>query len=743
MVWGTQAFGGMRPVVPEHLLKDHQAAYSRDAWNTGGALMPIPARAVTSVSVPNSTRTLYRFTPNQWFAWPDDVDVVRAPVPNDTVRRTLWTGDERSGEAWPKMTTTVILGSFTQPGIPTGFRRLGIPTPENAPTLASDDLPGSTAVATIDDIPSTPMVGDYIRFTAPVTGLTGFVDIDGSTAVTAAAFGDWFVRQANNWRKLADPPDVPSTAVATIDDIPSTPMVGDYIRFTAPVTGLTGFVDIDGSTAVTAAAIGDWFVRQANNWRKLADPPDAPSTAVATIDDIPSTPMVGDYIRFTAQVAGLMGFIGIDGSTAVTAAAFGDWFVRQANNWRKLADPPEAAADPDAVDVFHSWVYTFVSDLGEEGPPSTPSDVQEREFANNGDIQAVTVTTDTAITGPYVLTHKRIYRTFTGATGVTTFQLVAEVPMATAAYTDDMIDTALGDALLSTSWDMPPEDLKGIIALPNGVCAGFDGRDVYFSVPYQPHAWPEDYRQTVDADIVGLGAFGTTVIILTVGNPYLAAGTHPENYALARQELDQPCVSKGSIASVGVQGVVYAAPDGLVLIGPGGGKFVSEDAYDLAKWRGLGMENAVGIYHDQRFVAFLATRAIAFDVNSGEAYEFDVDADAVFVDRTADRLYLALNGTVEEFRTVPETAVSNRTALWRSKTWRMQLQAPSAAQVFADGPVTLRLYGDGALRATLTIPDVTPVWLLKPGLAREWYAEIETQHRVTEFLVGEHSEMYG
>ena len=609
MVWGTQAFGGMRPVVPEHLLKDHQAAYSRDAWNTGGALMPIPGRSATSLSVPNSTRTLYRFTPTQWFAWPDDVDVVRAPVPNDTVRRTLWTGDERSGDAWPKMTTTVILGSFTQPGIPTGFRRLGIPPPENAPSLALVDLPEATAVG--------------------------------------------------------------------------------------------------------------------------------------TSDDIPSMPTVGDYIRFTAQVAGLMGFIGIDGSTVVTAAAIGDWFVRETNNWRKLDDPPDAAADPDAIEAFHSWVYTFVSDLGEEGPPSDPSAVQEREFANNGDIQAVTVTTDTAITGPYVLTHKRIYRTFTSATGVTSYQLVAEVPMATAAYTDDMIDTALGDALLSTSWDMPPDDLKGIVALPNGVCAGFDGRDVYFSVPYQPHAWPEDYRQTVDADIVGLGAFGTTIVILTEGNPYLAAGTHPENYALARQELDQPCVSKGSIASVGVQGVVYAAPDGLVLIGPGGGKFVSEDAYDLAKWRALGMENAVGVYHDQRYIAFLAARAVGFDVNSEEAYEFDVDADAVFVDRAEDRIYLALNGTVEEFRTVPETGVSNRTALWRSKTWRMLLQAPTAAQVFADGPVTLRLYGDGALRATLTIPDATPVWISKPGLAREWYAEIETTHRVTGFLIGEHSEMYG
>ena len=59
-------------------------------------------------------------------------------------------------------------------------------------------------------------------------------------------------------------------SVAAAGDIPGSPAEGDYLQFTAIVNLPAGFVDADGATAVAASAVGEWFVRTAANWRKLA-----------------------------------------------------------------------------------------------------------------------------------------------------------------------------------------------------------------------------------------------------------------------------------------------------------------------------------------------------------------------------------------------------------------------------------------------------------------------------------------
>ena len=67
-----------------------------------------------------------------------------------------------------------------------------------------------------------------------------------------------------------------------------------------------------------------------------------------------------------------------------------------------------------------SYAYTWVSGLGEEGPPSPPTTVI-------GKIDATYTVTVTAPTAPQTanrnLTHTRIYRTVVSAQGVATYLL--------------------------------------------------------------------------------------------------------------------------------------------------------------------------------------------------------------------------------------------------------------------------------------------------------------------------------
>ena len=244
---------------------------------------------------------------------------------------------------------------------------------------------------------------------------------------------------------------------------------------------------------------------------------------------------------------------------------------------------------------------------------------------------------DVTLAAPYGITRKRIYRTLTGSSGDTTYNLLVDLPVVAGTYTDEAKGSELNEALISINYDPPPAGLTGLVALPNGILAGFEGRTVYFSEPFQPHAWPRDYVQVVDADIVGLGVFGLTLVVGTTGAPHLITGGHPATYTVARMELDQACVSKRSFARIGTQGIVYASPDGLVLVGPGGGQIVSKKGYSLDEWRALDPESIIAVYHDNRYLAFHAAGVTAFDPDAGSVVSFNDTVDALYADRESDQ----------------------------------------------------------------------------------------------------------
>ena len=233
MVWGTSIFTSAVPREAPRNLRPDQASAAVNCWMDKKQPRPLPellpVAGITAFSA--SVKTIYRFDDIRWFQWDDEVDVVRAPLINDSTNRTIWTGDD-----FPRFTSTVIMqgGTFVSPGLPVS-RRLGIPVPDQRPT-----------------------------------------------------------------------------------------------------------------------------------------------TSTGALTD----------------------------------------------------------ADADATPQFDAWVYTFVSGLGEEGAPSEPTGVIQRGFNVDGTIQPVTITMPTGVTGPYDITHKRIYRTVTGAGGATTYQLVAQILLSQPTYID-------------------------------------------------------------------------------------------------------------------------------------------------------------------------------------------------------------------------------------------------------------------------------------------------------------------
>jgi len=304
--------------------------------------------------------------------------------------------------------------------------------------------------------------------------------------------------------------------------------------------------------------------------------------------------------------------------------------------------------DEQSIDT-RSYVYTYVSVWGEEGPPSPPSALVDIGGGQTGLITSMAG----APSGSYNIQTKRIYRTNTG-NQVNGFQYVTEIPVATASHDDGIADTALGESLPSTLWDPPSSGMIGLTFMPNGIGCGFAGNELMFSVPFITHAWPTSYRLTTDYLIVAIAATGSSLVVATEGMPYLVTGTDPQSMSMIKMESMQACVSKRSMVDMGSY-AIYASPDGLVSIGDNGVRLVTDQIIDKRQWDEFEPSTIHAHYFDGKYIAFYDdgdTKAgFVFDPKrpeNGFIY-LDFHATAGHSDLLRDKLYLQIGDDIKQF----------------------------------------------------------------------------------------------
>jgi len=290
----------------------------------------------------------------------------------------------------------------------------------------------------------------------------------------------------------------------------------------------------------------------------------------------------------------------------------------------KLSGSVSGTGDGDVVTRL--YVYTLVTEFGEESMPSPISD--EIEWRPG---QTVTLSGFQAGIGGRGITHQRIYRSQTGQ-GSTQLFFIAERPVATTNFTDNIAVDAFLEPLPSTFWSPPPAGLSGLTAMPNGMMAAFDGKTLYFSEPYRPHAWPEVYTLTVDYPIVALGSFGSSLAILTTGNPYIASGTSPESMVMEKLELNLPCICRKSVVDLGYA-VAYSSHDGLVVVSQGGARVVTESLYSRDDWQAINPNDLASGQYDGRYYASYRYVDERGDPQRGTII-LDLSGDQPFVIRT-------------------------------------------------------------------------------------------------------------
>ena len=373
--------------------------------------------------------------------------------------------------------------------------------------------------------------------------------------------------------------------------------------------------------------------------------------------------------------------------------------------------------------ISRSYVFTYVSAWGEESQPSPATLAQNILFGQSAALSAITV----APTGSFNIATKRIYRTSTGSYG-TSFLFVAEIPVATTIYADTVLDENLGEAIPSNAWLTPPVTLTGLIALPNGVMAGFSANEVLMSEPYKPYAWPLSNMQSTDYPIVALGHYGGVLVVGTTGTPYMVVGVDPANATMQKMEVEQACVSKRSMVSMGT-GVCYASPDGLVYASGGGAALATKNHFTRDQWQALAPSSIHAYLYDGRYFGFYNTGVVSggfiFAPEDGldGLVMIDIYATSAYVDPVLDALYLKIAGNIVKW---DSHATLKKTMTWKSKVFVMPKPCNmSCAQVVAAAyPLTVNIYADGALKRTQSVTDDKPFRLPGGFLARDWEIEI-------------------
>lgn len=431
--------------------------------------------------------------------------------------------------------------------------------------------------------------------------------------------------------------------------------------------------------------------------------------------------------------------VSISGSTATITLGYNTTTRTATQRYRRSRNPRARnnrapKDDPGYSNIYYtqdrSWVYTFVSIFGEEGPPSEPS----RLLAIDPTQQARLTNLDTSVSGVHNIAAIRIYRTVTGDGG-TEFAFVDEIEFGEDGYVDIIDDEDTDETLPSLTWFAPPDNLAGLITMPGEFMAGYYGKTVALSEPGYPHAWPDGYQVNLDEDVVCLMASGNTIIAVTTDFVYLIAASNPA--AIYVEKIPSPQGAKSSAAKTVIGGAgFYASEDGLVSVQGRTAVVVTKDVISKEQWLAYQPEDMkFEVFDDYLFIIGpVANLLFKFSGQSSQFVKFSGTYAGIYSDPATDSLYFIEGSNVTEWN-----AGDPREYVWTSgekvitRPWDMSVARVTAYQY----PLQFRLFADNALVMDREVTSDRAFRLPKLRPEKYWAYGLVGSAEVTEVLLGQ------
>lgn len=336
-----------------------------------------------------------------------------------------------------------------------------------------------------------------------------------------------------------------------------------------------------------------------------------------------------------------------------------------------------------------AFAVTYVSACHEESAPSYPS--QAIDIASGDEV--IVIAHDTP---PLNAVARRWYVSIAIESTAQWF-FVAETPIDQVVLQYCHGVWAFNEIMQSTDYNPPPTCLEGVSIVGDSTTVVWSGKDIWFSEPNQPHAYPMRYRQRIEDDIVAiiplnLQSLGRGVpyanVILTRNRPYLMRGNLPESVEITRLNRVAPCLNPmGVLAYEG--DVFFANDEGIFRVTEATVYDVTNEWFTKMEWSTIMDATAISIgYYNDRIFAFGKDRDGLMIRYTRENNQYQFDAvyltpvyEAVAVGKGGVMYVVDSQGKYYSWEQADDKLICR----WRSKQFTHSgLSSPTSAKVIAD-----------------------------------------------------------
>lgn len=708
-------FLGVVPKNSAELLPDTAAQVAENCKLYSGDLIPYPLPVITAnTGRTGETHTLYALRDPDtdepvWLSWPGDVDIVTPAADEIDEQRFYYAGD-----GVPKVSTYELATTGAAP-YPTGFYELGLPLPTATPTAtATPFTPATSASFARDDSNNVTLVtaAPHNLKTGAFATISGFAFRTGTysqagSAVTVTITGHGLTTGAQVFVEFTSGGALPGAYNITVVDAntfttaaPDSATRSGDARWDIRDLNITADTTVVDATTLTYRAAGPAVTTTANTdgkvdlggavlarnyvytwftpWQEesVGSIPSEPlfikEGQITTVAGLPTAPPAGTFVRGIRLYRSLAAANGTSEFLRLTTLWFPNPLVRASrasNVSRVRLESPHNLLKRDRVKISGAAPASFnITD----GVVTALIDQYTFEYAQT----AADVADDVATGTLYYDSAERATdpARYWGDGGVYTF-------------VDDFSFRSLLNILATDNYNAPPDDLQGLAVLKTNILVGFVGNDLYFSEPDKFHAWPVEYKRSLEHNIVKVIPIAGDLIVLTDSYPYYVAGNDPRTLSIQKADARYPCVSRRSVALTPT-GVVFSSHDGLVSMGPlAGAQILSAKVHSSNTWNAaLDPETVVGANYKETYFAAHSAGSFVYEVlERGASFvNSDYTFTATWYDPLTNILYYTSGENGDVYRWDDPTQPT-ATLQWKSKTFITPLYTNvGAARVVAD-----------------------------------------------------------
>jgi hypothetical protein len=285
------------------------------------------------------------------------------------------------------------------------------------------------------------------------------------------------------------------------------------------------------------------------------------------------------------------------------------------------ATPPtlavEGTATSDSIFLRETRAYliTYLTEWGEESAPSeaVTVELQPGQAVRLSGLDA----SSTATVAGRDWAAVRIYRTVVGNSTVEFYE-VDQVVWGADEYLDELPSSAVVfNRVFASANDNLPEGFWGVRHHSSGSLVAFKGNTVRFSVPYLPHAWPDEWQWGFPDDIVAIEPYGQSLVVLTESGLHLMFGPRAPELGITAFPHPLPCLGYGTVVNT-PRGVFFMTEDGLAVTSGGPPEVFTSNLIERDQWRRAFAKDAWAVYDDGYYTAvFLDGTGFRVDLTQG------------------------------------------------------------------------------------------------------------------------------